>query len=73
MNCTETLQNLNLLLDGELSSSKEDAILKHLGECWHCKEVRENEEKLKILIKEKLVYNKTVPTHLSESIMAIIK
>lgn len=72
MDCQETLQHLTLLLDGELDEHKEQQILGHIQDCWHCAEVRENEEKLKQLIKEKLTYKLTTPSSVTESIKNII-
>lgn len=72
MDCKETLENLSLLLDGELAPEKEQKLMGHLEECWHCKDVRENEEKLKELIREKLAYSKKVPVQMGEKIRSLI-
>ncbi|MCB0736657.1 MAG: zf-HC2 domain-containing protein [Bacteroidetes bacterium] len=72
MDCRETLENLSLLLDGELETRKEKEILMHIHDCWHCKEVQEHEVKLKELIKKKLCYELKVPSSTIDQIKSII-
>jgi len=72
MDCKETLKNLSLLLDGELDTAFEGEVLDHLHHCWHCSEIKENEAKLKELIKAKLAYKLKTPTALTEAINNIV-
>ena len=72
MDCKETLENLNLLLDGELNEDVENQVMAHLHDCWHCNEVKDNEVRLKQMIKEKLAYRKTVPAGIIDSIKEVI-
>jgi predicted anti-sigma-YlaC factor YlaD len=72
MDCKETLNNLSLLLDGELANGVEQEVLEHIQNCWHCTEVKENEARLKEIIKEKLAYRLTVPSSVTAAIKEII-
>ena len=72
MDCNETLKNLALYLDGELDLDKEKEVLGHIKECWHCSDAKENEEKLKDMIKEKLAYTRKAPSSLTAAIEQII-
>ncbi|MBI1183734.1 hypothetical protein GC194_05660 [bacterium] len=72
MDCKETLKNLSLLLDGELEMELEQKVLAHIHDCWHCAEVKENETKLKELIKSKLNYSRTVPGGVASEILKAI-
>lgn len=72
MDCKETLENLALYLDGELAADKESQVLEHIHECWHCAEYKGNEERLKEMIREKLSYKLTTPSHIDSAIRAII-
>ena len=72
MDCKETLSHLSLLLDGELNKGIEKEVLEHIHNCWHCAEVKENETRLKELIKEKLAYNLSAPSGLAKTIKDII-
>jgi predicted anti-sigma-YlaC factor YlaD len=72
MDCKETLVHLQDLLDGELENSLEVRVLEHINNCWHCEEVKQNETKLKELIREKLPYTKATPSSVAQSIKNII-
>jgi len=72
MDCKETLKNLALYLDGELDTVKEQEILSHFHECWHCSDVKESEAKLKELIREKLAYSKKAPSSITSAIKQIV-
>ena len=72
MDCKETLQNLALYLDGELATEKESQVLEHIHECWHCAEYKGNEEKLKEMIRKKLSYKLTTPSHITSRIKAMV-
>lgn len=72
MDCKETLKNLSLLLDGEMLDNDRHEILDHLAHCWHCSELKDSEEKLKALIKQKLEYRRTAPTELIRAINHVV-
>lgn len=72
MDCKETLKNLSLLLDGELDSGKQEEVIAHFEDCWHCSETKENEQKLRELIRQKISYSKQVPAPLADSIRSLI-
>ncbi|MFY0674901.1 MAG: zf-HC2 domain-containing protein [Bacteroidia bacterium] len=71
MDCKETLVHLQDLLDGELDKGLEVRVLEHINNCWHCTEVKQNETKLKELIREKLPYTKATPSSIVNSIKNI--
>lgn len=73
MDCKQTLENLALLLDGELESERENEILEHLHDCWHCADVKENELKLKELIQSKMSYTLKTPDSLVGKIRDLIE
>ncbi|MBI3142542.1 MAG: zf-HC2 domain-containing protein [Bacteroidetes bacterium] len=72
MDCKETLKNLWMLLDGEIQDKDQHEILDHLAHCWHCTDVKDSEERLKSLIKQKLEYKKAVPSELINAISQIV-
>lgn len=76
MDCKETLVHLQELLDGELEKNLEVEVLEHINNCWHCDEIKQNETKLKELIKEKLPYSKSTPSSVAyviKNIMSVIQ
>lgn len=72
MDCKETLRNLALYLDGELDEVKEEQIISHIKECWHCRDTQDSEVKLREMIREKLTYSRKAPSSITAAIQQII-
>ena len=51
--CTETLRELDVFLDGELSTDQQAAIRHHLGGCMDCLGAFDFHAELKIVVREK--------------------
>lgn len=51
--CNETLRELYLFLDGELTDSDRDHIQQHLDDCLPCLEAYDFEAELRIVVKSR--------------------
>jgi len=65
-NCSETIKELDVFLDGELSESQRDAIRHHLDGCMDCLGAFDFHAELKIVIAEKCNNDEMPPGLLSK-------
>lgn len=70
-NCKDTLKNVMMALDGELSSDEEKAFLAHVNHCSRCLEKYEIEKSFKQFLTEKILRHH-IPDQLVDQIRSRI-
>jgi anti-sigma factor (TIGR02949 family) len=70
--CTECLQSLQLLVDGEATKEQENYFKKHLDECTPCYNFYNLEKSVKEVLQNK-IEQRPIPPALIESVKAGIK
>lgn len=71
MDCEEVLHEIQLFIDGEVSTERASTLSAHLGHCSPCMERAEFQAKLKEIVRTKC--RSEVPDHLMVRIRRVIR